>query len=109
MTKHKKAAKPNRAMTPIQSLLDDAGQKLMHALIDKPIDGNIRALGLCIERLIPVRRERVLPVRIPAAETAVQITLALRAVLDALSDGQLTAGEAQKLAAILENQRKAIE
>src|SRR5438132_9904307 len=50
------------------------------------------------ERLIPIPRERALGIKIPAAENAVQITIALEAVLQALGDGQLTASEAQKLA-----------
>ncbi|SRR6266404_50488 len=110
MTKPKKTTKlPKRAVTAIETLLDDDGIQLMRELIRKAVAGNITALRLCIERRIPVHRERALPVRIPAAQTAVQITRALGAVLNALSEGQLTPGEAQKLAAILESQRKAIE
>jgi hypothetical protein len=69
----------------------------------------MKALRLCIERLIPMSHERPLPVRIPAAQDAPQITIALQAVFDGLGAGQLTPGEAQKLAGLLETQRKAIE
>ena len=68
-----------------------------------------RRSRLCIERLVPISRERALPVRIPAAQDALQITIALQAVFDGLAAGQLTASEAQKLAGLLENQRRAIE
>ena len=81
----------------------------MRALIRKAVTGNLRALRLCVERLVPPTRERALPIDIPAASSAVEITLALQAIFRALGDGQLTPGEAHKLAAILENQRKAIE
>ena len=67
------------------------------------------ALRLCVERLIPVTRERAPAVRIPAVTSALGITLALKAIFTAIGNGSLTAGEAQKLAAILEQQRKAIE
>ena len=81
----------------------------MRALIRKAVTGNLRALRLCVERLVPPTRERALPIDIPAASSAVEITLALQAIFRALGDGQLTPGEAHKLAAILENQRRAIE
>ena len=81
----------------------------MRALVRKAAAGNLKALRLCVERLVPPTRERALPIHIPAASSAVEITLALQAIFRALGDGQLTPGEAHKLAAILENQRKAIE
>jgi hypothetical protein len=83
--------------------------QITRALVTKATAGNMNALRLCIERLVPLSRERVLPVKIPAAQDALQITVALQAVFDGLGAGHLTAGEAQKLAALLENQRKAIE
>jgi hypothetical protein len=91
------------------NLLAAEAVHITRALVLKAIDGNMKALRLCIERLVPLSRERALPVKIPAAQDALQITLALQAVFDGLGAGYLTAGEAQKLAALLENQRKAIE
>ena len=91
------------------SLLATEAVKITRALVHKALAGNMRALRLCIERLVPISRERALPVRIPAPQDALQITIALKAVFDGLGSGKLTPGEAQKLAAILENQRKAIE
>ena len=83
--------------------------QITRRLVRGAVRGNMKALRLCIERLVPMSRERALPVRIPAPEDALQITIALQAVFAGLGTGQITPGEAQKLAAILENQRKAIE
>jgi hypothetical protein len=91
------------------NLLALEAKEITRTLVRRAIDGNMKALRLCIERLVPFSRERVLPVKIPAAQDALQITIALQAVFEGLGAGYLTAGEAQKLAALLENQRKAIE
>src|SRR5438128_2238702 len=109
MPKHKPTRPTNVTPAPAQELLQLESEHVMKALIKKALRGNVTALRLCVERLIPIPRERALGIKIPAAENAVQITIALEAVLQALGDGQLTASEAQKLAHILENQRKAIE
>ncbi len=84
-------------------------KELMKAVMRKALAGNVTALRLCVERLLPIARERTVPVQIPRAESALQITSALAAVFDAVTSGQLTPSEAQRLAAILENQRRAIE
>ena len=91
------------------NLLATEAAEITRALVRKAIAGNMKALRLCIERLVPFSRERALPVKIPAAQDALQITVALQAVFDGLRAGRLTASEAQKLAGLLENQRKAIE
>ena len=93
------------------SHLQAEAKNITRALVRKATAGrgNIKALRLCIERLVPLTRERALPVNIPPAQDALQITIALKAVFESLGAGQLTSGEAQKLTAILENQRKAIE
>lgn len=90
-------------------LLATEATQITRTLVNKAIDGDLTALRLCVERLVPISRERALPVCIPAPEDALQITIALKAVFTGLSAGQITPGEAHKLAAILENQRKAIE
>lgn len=122
MTKRKAKPRPGRpAASPPSSqslreataiageLLATEATLVTRALVHKAIAGNMHALRLCIERLVPLVRERALPIKIPAAHDALQITIALQAVFDGLGAGHLTAGEAQKLAALLENQRKAIE
>lgn len=88
-----------------------AGKALQIArrLVKQAWRGNMKAQRLCIERLVPMSRERPLPLQIPAPQDAQQITVALEAVFAGLGTGQITPSEAEKLAAILEYRRNAIE
>ena len=99
----------NKTTMLAKALLDGQAEELVQALINKAIGGNVYALRLAIERLIPISRERAVSLPRSNATTSQQITDALQGILDAVGTGEITPGEAQKLSAILENKRKAIE
>ncbi len=103
-TKKKKNDTPGRA----RALLEDESYRLTLALVRKALRGNISALRLCIERL-PFSRQRAIPIDIPVARGAAQIVRTLEALFQAIRSGEINASEGNKLAAMLENQRKAIE
>src|SRR5436309_657522 len=75
----------NKTTMLAKELLDGEAEQLVRKLIDKAVGGNVYALRLAIERLIPITRERSLNFSRPTAHTAAQITDALQAVLDAVS------------------------
>lgn len=92
----------------LQVLRDDAEQ-ITRSLARRAINGNVTALRLCVERLVPVSRERVVPLQIEASHTAFDVSQAWQTLFDAIAAGRLTPGEALKFVAMFENRRKAIE
>jgi len=71
--------------------------------------GDVVALRLCLERIIPARRGRAVALDLPHAETAAEVLAAMRVVVTAMSTGAITPDEAATVAGILDAQRKAIE
>ena len=67
------------------------------------------ALRLCLERLIPARKERPLSLAFPEIKGAADLPTALARVLEAVAGGEITPGEGQALAAMIEAYRKGIE
>jgi hypothetical protein len=99
----------NKATITLQSLLDDEGEAVTRKAIELAKKGDSTAMRLVIERLIPPTRERRVNVTLPKVNAAADTTAAIAAVLEAVARGELTPGEGQALAGLLEAQRKSIE
>jgi hypothetical protein len=92
-----------------EQLLDGRAQALAEKAVELALSGDVTALRLCLERLVPVRRERYLTLELPAPATAEDITAGFARVVEALSHGELTPSETTSVAALLESARHALE
>jgi hypothetical protein len=64
-------------------------------------EGNVVALRLCLERLIPPRKDRPINLKLPKVDGVEDIPEALGAVLKAVADGGITPQEGQSVAGML--------
>lgn len=99
----------NRATLAAEALLDGEAEALSRTAIVLALDGDTVALRLCLERLIPVRRSRLVTFDLPTTSTAQDIVCAHDAVLAAVSDGELSPEEGEVVMGLLERKRMAIE
>lgn len=99
----------NKATIALQTLLDGEGVQLTRACIELALSGDVNAMRLCMERLIPPTKERRIKLSLPPIQTAADVAGALSQVLKAVGDGRITPGEGQTLAEILEGRRRTIE
>jgi hypothetical protein len=107
--KGRQVGSKNKATEALQALLDGEGEKITRKAVELALDGDTVALRLCLERLIPPVRERRVSLNVPKLETAGDIARALGTLLDSVASGEITPGEGQTIATLLEVQRKAIE
>ena len=99
----------NKTTLAAQVLLDGEAEALTRKAIEKAKEGDIAALKLCLERIVPPRKERALSIALPRIEKTGDTAKILAAVLDAVACGDLTPGEGQVLASMAETYRRAIE
>jgi hypothetical protein len=99
----------NQATRVAQELLDGEAQALTRKAIERAMEGDSIALRLCLERLVPVRRERPLNLKLPPVKGAADLPRALEGVMKAVAAGEITPGEGQALTAMLEIYRKGLE
>jgi hypothetical protein len=99
----------NRASILMENLLDGQADALTRKVIKMALTGDVLALRLCLERLMPVRRERSLTLRLPAPATAQDIAGGFASVVEALAHGELTPSETSAAAELLESARRALE
>ena len=93
----------------VEALLDGEAERLTRKAINLGLKGNVVALRLCLERLAPPRKGRLMKFRMPPIKTSGDVVEALDAVVRAVASGIISAEEAQSLAGLLETQRRAID
>jgi hypothetical protein len=71
--------------------------------------GDTAALRLCLERLVPPRRERHVTFSAPAISSAADVPTALAAIIQAVARGDLTPAEGNDMASLVERFRAAYE
>ena len=99
----------NKATLAIDELLDGEADKLTRKAVELAMEGDTTALRLCLERLCPPRKDRPVSFDLPTMETPVDAVAAMAALLAAVAQGEVTPGEAQTIAAVIEAQRRVIE
>jgi len=92
----------NKASLRMQEMLEQRAEELVNKLVAMAVAGNIGALRLCLDRLVPARRNEPLFCELPplakAADAAVAATAA---IVSAAAAGDVTADEAAKLAKVI--------
>lgn len=99
----------NKITMAAQMLLDGEGESLTRKVVELAKGGDMAALRLCLDRILPPLRERPVSVDLPDISTSEGIDQASAAILQAVAVGELLPSEGTMLSRIVETRRKAIE
>ena len=89
-------------------MLEGEAERITRKAIDLAREGDLTAIRLCLERLLPPRKDRPVQVDLPPIETVADVALAMGTVSRAISEGQITPGEGETLANVLVLQKEVI-
>ncbi len=99
----------NKATLAIEALLDGEAEGLTRKAVDLAMAGDTTALRLCLDRLCPPRKDRTVSFDLPPMKAPADAVAAMSALLAAVAKGDVTPGEAQTIAVVIEAQRRTIE
>jgi len=99
----------NRATLAAEVLLDGEADTLTRKAIQLAKQGDITALRVCLDRILPPRRERPVQFKLPALRNAGDAAAAMAAIAEAVAGGELTMSEAAELAKVVESFVRALE
>jgi len=71
--------------------------------------GDLVALRLCLERIVPPRRDRPVNFTLPEINSVDHATRAMATITTAVANGELTPAEAVELSRVIEGYVKALE
>jgi hypothetical protein len=90
-------------------MLEGEAESLTRKAIDRALEGDAAALRLCIERIIPPRRERAIRFALPALVKASDAAAGMAAIAAAVASGEITASEGAALSALVGAFAKSLE
>jgi hypothetical protein len=90
-------------------LLDGEGEAITRKAIELATSGDTVALRLCLDRILPVRKDRPVTFALPAIETTADLVKATSSLLQAVAAGDLTPSEAAELGKLVDAHVRAIE
>ena len=99
----------HKATRAIETLLEGEGEKLTRKAIDLALEGDTTALRLCMDRIMPARKDRHITFDLPKLETASDLVKATAALVEAVARGQITPSEAGELSKLVEGCSKALD
>jgi len=109
----------NKATLAAAALLAGESEALTRKAVEMALTGDPTAMRLCMERVLPPCRERTVKFNLPPIEaartgetcgpSARDVSLAMNAVTAALARGEITPGEAERIAGVVDTFVRAIE
>lgn len=99
----------NRATRAAEDLLEGEAEAVTRKAVELAKAGDTTAIRLCLERIMPVRRDRATPFEMPELKTAADAVQASAALLAAVAAGELTTSQAAELGRLVESYVRAIE
>ena len=91
----------NKATLLMEQMFEGAIEKLTRKVIEMAQEGNIGAMKICMERLLPPCEDRPIRLDLPAIENMAQVSAALTTVVAGIADGAITPREGEIVANIL--------
>jgi hypothetical protein len=98
----------NRATLAAEALLEGEAKALTRKAVEMALAGDVAALRLCVERIIPPRKDRAVRLPLSRIETPQDAREAVNGVLAAVADGEITLAEASAALDLIEAARRAI-
>jgi Family of unknown function (DUF5681) len=103
------AGSRNRATLAIEALLEGEGEALTRKAIELAKAGDMQALRLCLDRLVPPRKDSPVTFDLPEMKTLNDAVPAMGALVKAVGEGDLTPAEAAELTKMVQAFAKIIE
>jgi hypothetical protein len=90
-------------------LLDGQAEALTQKAIELALGGDMMALRMCLDRILPARKDRPVSIEMPTINTAEDAKSASAALLAAVAAGSLTPSEAAEIGKLVDGYVRAVE
>ena len=99
----------NKTTMAVEALLEGDGEGIARKAVEKALEGDMAALRLCLERLLPPRRDRPVTFELPEIENVNDLVIASSAILKACAAGTLSPGEAVEIMGLISTHVRVLE
>ena len=99
----------NKSTLALETLLEGEGEAITRKTIENALNGDMTAIKLCIEMLIPLRKDGPICFDLTEMKSADDSAKAMASILRTLANGDITPNEASSVSRIIEAYRKTLE
>jgi hypothetical protein len=99
----------NKVTLACEELLEGEAEELIRTLVEKAKGGSIQALGLCLDRLVPARKERCINLESRPISSLQDLPVHFQDVVAAIAAGRITPGDGESLSNVLTSHAQAME
>jgi hypothetical protein len=99
----------NRSTLAVAEVLENDAGAVANALVALAKCGNLTALRMCMQRLVPPAQNRVVAFDLPTVASAADAARAQAAVLQALAAGELAPSEAVEVSRVVDAAARAFQ
>ena len=99
----------SRATLAIEALFEGEAEAISRRVIAKAKRGDPVAIKICMDRILAPRKDRITPFPLPSLDSPADLPNATAALVRAVSEGDLTPGEASDIAKIFDLHIHAVE
>jgi hypothetical protein len=108
-----RAGKPrgarHKATLAAETLFDGEAEALSRKAVELALRGDVSALRLCLDRIVPPRKDRPVCFELPKMIESKDAVSALAAIVGAVAAGELTPGEAAELSKVVDGYTRALQ
>jgi len=90
-------------------LLEGEAEELIRTLVEKAKGGNIQALGMCIDRLLPAGKERCINLESRPISSLQDLPIQFQDLASGIAEGRITPGEGESMANFFETHARIME
>lgn len=94
--------------TQLCKLFEPHAEKLIAKAVELALDGDVQAMRLCIERIVPKVRQDAIDIELPTEFDQNNLASIKDSVFRALLNGQLGATDAEKIIEMINEQSKSV-
>jgi len=99
----------HRSTMAAMALLSGEAQALTRVCIDKALEGDLTALKLCLDRIIPPSKDHPIDITLPKIGSISDMPLFTESLINAVTSGEIGASEGEKLCKIVTAHTQAIQ
>jgi hypothetical protein len=99
----------NKSTLAAEALLDGEAAALSRMAIQLAMAGDTTALRLCLERVLPPRKDRLVEMELPRITSAEEAAGAMTTLIEKVAEGELSPAEAESIASLVERRAKIAE
>ena len=99
----------NRSTLAAEQLLQGDLNNICRRLVEEALIGNMQAIKLVLDRMLPPKRDRAIDIGLPKLQTADDAVNAMSLIIDAVGSGNITPSEGEAMSRVVDAFVRAVQ